>query len=240
MSYYFGTVAAVPTANKAKYLEHVQQAWALFSRHGATRMIESWGVDVPKGKVTDFYGAVDAREDESIVFSWIEFSDKTAADAAWAQMQTDPDMAAMGNMPFDGSRVIYGGFAPVFEGGQHSGAPFYQGFLLAVPEANKDAYVKMAGDAWLSFEKFGCLGIAENWGIDVPHGKTTDFYRATKAEPGEIPLFSWVAWPDAATAKSAGAQMEAEMEGKEFPEMPFDGMRMMWGGFDTIFDSAKS
>lgn len=241
MSYYFGSVAAVPTANKAKYIDHVKQAWDLFAKYGATRMIETWGADVPKGKVTDFYGAVDAKDDESIVFSWIEWPDKATADAAWEKMQTDPAMAAMGNMPFDGSRMIFGGFTPVFEGGQSDGAsPYLQGFLLAVPEKNKDAYVKMAGDAWGMFEKFGCLGISENWGVDVPHGKKTDMYRATKAEDGEAALFSWVSWPDRATADTAGAQMQAEMEGKEFPEMPFDGMRMMWGGFDTIFDSAKS
>lgn len=240
MSYYFGTVAAVPTANKAQYLDHVQTAWALFSKHGATRMIETWGVDVPHGKVTDFHRAVEAKADETIVFSWIEWPDKPAADAAWEKMQKDPDMAAMGDMPLDGSRMIYGGFDPVFEGGETSGAPYYQGFLLAVPEGNKDAYAKMAADAWGMFQKHGCLGISENWGVDVTHGKKTDFYRATQAKDGEVPMFSWVAWPDRATCDAGGAAMEAEMVGKEFPEMPFDGMRMMWGGFETIFDSAKA
>ena len=239
MSYYFGSVAAVPTANKAQYIEHVKEAWALLSKYGATRMIETWGVDVPKGKVTDFQGAVQATEDESIVFAWIDWPDKATADAGWQQMEKDPAMAAMGTMPFDGSRMIFGGFAPVFEGGQIDGAPFYQGFLLAVPEANKDAYVKMAADAWGMFAQYGCLGVAENWGVDVPRGKKTDLYRATKAEEGEVPLFSWTAWPDRATCDKAGAAMQSEMEGQQMPDMPFDGMRMMWGGFETIFDSAK-
>ena len=240
MSFYFGSLAAVPTANKQAYIDHVKKAWQLFSRYGAARMVEAWGVDLPRGKVNDFYGAVQAKDDESVTFSWIEWPDRATADAAWAKMEKDPDMAVMADMPFDGKRMIYGGFEPIFEGGNHSGAPYIQGFTLAVPAANKDAYVKMAGDAWGMFEKYGCLGIAECWGVDVQHGKVTDFYRATLAEDGEVPMFSWTAWPDRATCDKAGAAMEAEMEGQDMPEMPFDGRRMMWAGFETIFDSAKS
>lgn len=240
MSYYFGTVAAVPTANKAKYIAHVRQAWNLLARHGATRMIETWGVDVPRGKVNDLHRAVEAKDGETVVFSWIEWPDRASADAAWEKMQGDPGMAEMGDMPFDGSRMIFGGFQPVLEVGQPQGAPYYQGFVLAVPEASKAAYTKMATDVWPSFEKHGSLGIVEGWGVDVPHGRKTDFYRATRAEDGEAALFAWVAWPDRATCDAAHAAMAAEMAGKEMPEMPFDGMRMMWGGFDAIFDSAKS
>lgn len=240
MTYYTGMVAAVPTANRQKYMDHLQVAWPMMQKYGATRMIENWGVDTPKGKVTDFQGAVNAKDDETIVFSWLEWPDRTTADKAWSEMQNDPDMAAMGEMPFDGSRMIFGGFDPVMEAGKTAGAPYYQGFLLAVPERNKAAYEKMAQDAWGMFEGFGCLGIAENWGVDVPHGKQTDFYRATKAEDGEAVLFSWTAWPDRATCEAAGKKMEAEMEGQEMPEMPFDGMRMMWGGFENIFDSATA
>lgn len=240
MTYYTGMVAAVPTANRQKYMDHLQVAWPMMQKYGATRMIENWGVDTPKGKVTDFQGAVNAKDDETIVFSWLEWPDRTTADKAWSEMQNDPDMAAMGDMPFDGSRMIFGGFDPVMEAGKTAGAPYYQGFLLAVPERNKAAYEKMAQDAWGMFEGFGCLGIAENWGVDVPHGKQTDFYRATKAEDGEAVLLSWTAWPDRATCEAAGKKMEAEMEGQEMPEMPFDGMRMMWGGFENIFDSATA
>ncbi|TKW66400.1 MAG: DUF1428 domain-containing protein [Paracoccus denitrificans] len=240
MTYYTGMVAAVPTANKQAYIDHAKAAWPLFQKHGAVRTVETWGVDTPKGKVTDFQGAVQAKDDETIVFTWIEWPDRAAADKAWQAMESDPDMAAMGEMPFDGSRMIYGGFEPVMSAGQVDGADHYQGFLLAVPEKNRDAYEKMAHDAWGMFQKFGCLGIAENWGVDVPRGKQTDFYRATKAEDGEAVLFSWTAWPDRATCDEAGKKMEAEMEGVEMPEMPFDGKRMMWGGFETIFDSGKA
>lgn len=237
MTYITGSIAAVPTANRQKYIDHVNAAWPLFRNHGATRMVEAWGVDVPRGKVNDLYGAVNAREDEAVTFSWIEWPDKAAADAAWAKMQDDPAMAAM-EMPFDGSRMIFGGFAPVFEAGTDRGAGYFQGFALAVPERNKAAYVRMAREAWdEAFRPHGCLGIVEAWGVDVPRGRQTDFYRASKAEDGEMPLFSWTAWPDKATCDAAARAMEAGMEGQEFPEMPFDGMRMMWGGSAPIFDS---
>ncbi|PWE32846.1 DUF1428 domain-containing protein [Maritimibacter sp. 55A14] len=234
MAYFTGAVAAVPTSNKAKYAEHVSAAWPLFKSYGATRMVETWGVDVPKGKVTDFYGAVDAKDDEAIVFSWIEWPDKADADAAWAKMQDDPAM------PFDGSRMIFGGFSPVYEAGQHNGAGYYQGFLLAVPEKNRTAYAQMAGEGWKMFQKRGAKGMIETWGEDVPRGKKTDFYQAAKAEEGEVPVFSWAAWPDRATCDAAAKAMEAEMGDMDMSAMPFDGMRMMWAGFEPLFDSGEA
>lgn len=237
MTYFTGAVAAVPTANKAAYQQHVAAVWPLFQTYGASRMVESWGADVPKGKVTDFQGAVQAKEDESIVFSWIEWPDRATADAAFQKMQSDPAMASMPAMPFDGSRMVFGGFAPIYEAGDDGAAGYYQGFLLAVPEGNKATYVKMAGEGWEHFRKGGCSGMVECWGEDVPHGKVTDFYRATKAEDGEVPVFSWTIWPDRATCDAASRAMEAEMGDMDMSTMPFDGMRMMWGGFDPIFDS---
>lgn len=239
MVYYTGCIAAVPAANREKYLEHVHEAWPLMRKHGAERMVECWGADIPKGKVNDLPGAVQAREDERVVFSWIEWPDKARADAGFEAMGKDPAMKEMAPMPFDGSRMIYGGFEPVFSAGTDREANYYQGFALAVPGKNREAYVKMASDGWENlFRKSGCQGMVEGWGVDVPHGKQTDFYRATLAEDGEVPLFSWVAWPDRATCDKAAKEMEASMQGQPMPEMPFDGMRMMWGGFEPIFDSA--
>ena len=117
MTYYSGFVAAVPTANRRDYIEFARKAWPMFQKRGATRMIETWGLDVPDGKKTDFRRAVQATGDEAVLFSWIEWPDKATADAAWASMQNDPDMAQMGEMPFDGSRMIWGGFEPVFDSG---------------------------------------------------------------------------------------------------------------------------
>lgn len=240
MTWFTCSITAVPTANRQKYIDHVRAAWAVFQTHGATRMVETWGVDVPRGEVNDLQGAVNARDDENVVFSWLEWPDQATADACWRGMMTDPAAAAL-DMPFDGSRMIFGGFEPVFEGGTDRDAGYFQGFALAMPEQNRAAYVKMAGEAWEeAFRPRGCLGIVECRGVDVPRGELTDFYRATRAEAGEVPMFSWAAWPDRATCDAAGEAMEAEMEGQEFPEMPFDGARMMWGGFEPVFDSDKA
>lgn len=142
-------------------------------------------------------------------------------------------------MPFDGSRMIWGGFSPVFDQGTDAGAGYYQGFTLAVPDANKHRYVEMCTMGWQMFEKRGARGMIEAWGEDVPHGKQTDFYRATKAEDGEVPMISWVAWPDRATCDAAARAMREDTSAMDMPEMPFDGMRMIWGGFEPVFDSAS-
>ena len=83
MTYFTGFVAAVPTANKDKYTDHVTAVWPLFESYGANRMVETWGVDVPKGKVTDFLGAVQATDGETIVFSWVEWPDRETVERFW-------------------------------------------------------------------------------------------------------------------------------------------------------------
>jgi uncharacterized protein YbaA (DUF1428 family) len=118
MAYIDGFVIAVPTANKQKFIQHAKDADSMFLEMGATRVLECWGDDVPAGKTTDFRMAVKARDDESIVFSWIEWPDKATRDACMAKMMdpdnTDPRMDPEKNpMPFDGSRMIFGGFTPV-------------------------------------------------------------------------------------------------------------------------------
>ena len=118
MAYMDGFVIAVPKANKQKFIDHARKADSVFQELGATRILECWGDDVPDGKVTDFRRAVQANEDEAVVFSWIEWPDKKTRDAAMAKMEelskTDPRMSPEQNpMPFDGKRMIFGGFAPV-------------------------------------------------------------------------------------------------------------------------------
>jgi uncharacterized protein YbaA (DUF1428 family) len=112
MNYVDGFVAAVPAANKDAYLAHVKEALPLFKEFGATRMVECWGDDVPEGKVTDFRGAVKAKDDEVVVFSWIEWPSKEVRDAGMKKMMDDPRMKEM-KMPFDGKRMIFGGFQPI-------------------------------------------------------------------------------------------------------------------------------
>ena len=114
MSYVSGFVAAVPAANKETYRKHAADAAPLFKEFGATRMVEAWGDDVPDGKVTDFKGAVKAETGETVVFSWVEWPSREVRAAAWGKMMEDPRMAAL-EMPFDGKRVVYGGFAPILD-----------------------------------------------------------------------------------------------------------------------------
>jgi len=124
MTYIDGFVIAVPTANKQKFIDHAKIGDGVFKDLGATRILECWGDDVPDGKLTDFRKAVQAKDDETVVFSWIEWPDKATRDAAMAKMtemmndpsKVDPRMDPEKNpMPFDGKRLIFGGFAPVVE-----------------------------------------------------------------------------------------------------------------------------
>ena len=116
MSYVEGFVAAVPADRKEEFRKHAAEAAPLFKDFGATRQVETWGDDVPDGKVTDFKGAVKAKDDEVVVFAWVEYPSKDVRDAANKKMMEDPRMKEMFNeMPFDGKRMIYGGFAPLFD-----------------------------------------------------------------------------------------------------------------------------
>jgi uncharacterized protein YbaA (DUF1428 family) len=124
MTYIDGFVIACPTANKEKFIEHAKLGDSVFMELGALRIVECWGDDVPEGKTTDFRMAVKAEDDEAVIFSWIEWPDKATRDAAMATMtewmndpsKADPRMDPEKNpMPFDGKRMIFGGFVPVVE-----------------------------------------------------------------------------------------------------------------------------
>ena len=111
MTYVEGFVLAVPTANKEAYRKHAADAAPLFKEFGVSRMVECWGDDVPEGKLTSMPMAVKLKQDESVVFSWIVWPSKTVRQRAMQAVMDDPDMPQ--NMPFDGQRLIYGGFTPL-------------------------------------------------------------------------------------------------------------------------------
>jgi uncharacterized protein YbaA (DUF1428 family) len=234
MTYVEGFVTAVPTANKDAYIKHAHEALPLFEQLGVIRMAENWGDDVPRGKVTDFYGAVQARDDETVVFSWFEYPDKATRDAANEKMMTDPRMEQMGKtMPFDGSRMIFAGFDAIVEQGDGQGG-YVDGFVIPVPSANKEAYRAMAEKAAGVFQEFGAVRVVEAWGDDVTDGEKTDYKRATKAEDDETVVYSWIEWPDKATRDAGWEKVMADKRMKLGNEMPFDGKRMFWGGFRPI------
>lgn len=109
MDYVEGFVAAVPTKNKEDYIRHASEAAQIFKEHGAIRLVECWGDDVPTGKITSFPQAVQCGEDETVVFSWVLWPSRAMRDAGMAKIMHDPRMQE-NPMPFDGSRLIYGGF----------------------------------------------------------------------------------------------------------------------------------
>jgi uncharacterized protein YbaA (DUF1428 family) len=238
MSYVDGFVAAVPAANKEAYRKHAADAEPLFKEFGARRMVEAWGDDVPDGKVTDFKGAVQAQEGEVVVFSWVEYESKEARDAANQKMMSDPRMEEIGaTMPFDGKRMIYGGFEPMLDEGSSDGTNYVDGFVAPVPEGNRDAYRAMAEKAAPVFREYGATRVVEAWADDVPEGKVTDFRRAVKGTDDEKVVFSWIEWPSK-QARDEGWKkvMEDERMQPDPANMPFDGKRMFWGGFAPILD----
>ena len=111
---------------------------------------------------------------------------------------------------------------------------YIDGFVLAVPHAKKEEYRRMAAKVAGLFREFGALDVAENWGDNVPHGKTTDFYMATKAKEDENVLFSWITWPSKEVRDAAWEKMMADDRMKPDGDMPFDGQRMFWGGFEPL------
>ncbi|MBC2664269.1 DUF1428 domain-containing protein [Novosphingobium flavum] len=119
MSYIDGFVIAVPSANRDSFVEHARIFDTIIMEQGALRIVECWGDQVPDGKLTDFRRAVQATDEETVCFSWIEWPDKATRDAGHARMEAmmkDGTFAgADTQMPFDGKRMIYGGFAPVLE-----------------------------------------------------------------------------------------------------------------------------
>lgn len=236
MSYIEGFVAAVPRNNKDAYQRHAAGSVAMFKEFGATRQVETWGDDVPEGKVTDFKGAVKATPDEVIVFSWLEYPDKATRDKANEKIMSDPKMKELGsNMPFDGQRMIFGGFQPINDSGKAPRPGYIDGILTAVPAANKAAYLEMADKHAAILKGHGATRVVDAWGDDVPDGKVTDYKGAVKAAPGEIVVFSWIEWPSK-EARDRG--WEAAMKDTRLKElkMPFDGKRVIYGGFAPLLD----
>lgn len=238
MTYIDGFVIAVPAGNRDKFINHARTADPVFVELGATRVLECWEDDVPDGKRTDFRRAVEAQDGEKVVFSWIEWPDKATRDVAMAKMtemmNTDPRMDPAKNpMPFDGARMIFGGFAPMLDEGGRDGA-YVDGFLAAVSEDGRDAYLEHARKAAPIFAEYGATRVVEAWGDDVPNGKRTDFRRAVEAGDGERVVFSWIAWPNKETRDAGWAKMmgDERMAGP----MPFDGARMVYGGFRPVVE----
>ncbi|KAA0572005.1 DUF1428 family protein [Azospirillum sp. B21] len=116
MSYVDGFVLAVPKQKLDAYKEMARKAGAVWMDHGALAFVECVGDDVPYGELTSFPRAVQATEEEIVVFSWIVYKSREDRDTINAKVMADPRMPKdMSEMPFDGKRMIYGGFRPFLE-----------------------------------------------------------------------------------------------------------------------------
>lgn len=116
MSYVDCFVAAVPNENKEQYIQHASTFAELFKEFGALEIVENWGDDVPEGEVTSLPMAVKAEDNESVVSSWVIWPSKEVRDEGWKAAMEDPRMSPESNpMPFDGKRLIFGGFNTILK-----------------------------------------------------------------------------------------------------------------------------
>ncbi len=115
---------------------------------------------------------------------------------------------------------------------------YIDGFVVPVPAGNKEAYREMAARVAPLFREYGATRIVECWGDDVPDGKVTDFKRAVKAEAGETVVFSWIVWPSKAVRDEGGKKRMADPRMK-MDGAPFDGKRMIFGGFSVLLDTGE-
>src|SRR5690606_11255708 len=117
---------------------------------------EAWGDDVPDGKLTDFKRAVNADGDEVVAIGWWEFPSKAARDAANDKMMSDPRMKEYGaDMPFDGKRLIFGGFHSIVDETGNGASGYADGYVVPVPTAKKEAYRALAAKAADVFKEYG-------------------------------------------------------------------------------------
>jgi len=235
MPYIEGFIVAVPRTKKEVYRHFAEKAVPVFKRHGALRLIENWADEVPDGKITDFKGAVKAEPDEDIVFSWIEYPDKATRDKANEAMMKDPEMQNMGEMPFDAKRMIYAGFEPIIDEGSSARPSYVDGSVVPVRAGNKQAFLESMREKASLLKECGAIRVVEAWGDDIPDGKVTDYKGAVKAEAGETVVYSWIEWPSKEVRDTAWQKLMEDPR-MQPSTMPFDGKRMIFGGFTTLVD----
>ena len=113
--------------------------------------------------------------------------------------------------------------------------PYVNGAVLAVPTANKDAYIAQSSNMAAVFKEHGATQVVDCWGDMIPEGEVTSFPMAVKCEPDETVVFSWITWPSKKVA-DAGMQKAMSDERMAAGAMPFDTKRMIFGGFEMVVD----
>lgn len=233
MSYIEGFILAVPEDRKADFIAHATAAFPLFEEFGALRHVECWEDHVEDGKITDMRRAVKAKPGERIVFSWLEYPSKAVRDSAVEKMMSDPRMEEMPPMPFDGQRMIFGGFETISDIGTGQAETYVSAAVFAVPTAKKTEFTAFAKKMAAIFSDYGALRLMDTWGTDVPAGKVTDFQGAVRATADETVSFGWIEWPSKAVNDAAWPQIMADPRMAEI-NMPGDGARMIFGGFTPV------
>lgn len=115
---------------------------------------------------------------------------------------------------------------------------YIEGFVAAVPTANKELYQRHATEAAVVFKEHGALAVVECWGDDVPQGKVTSFPMAVKCRDDETVVFSWMVWPSKEVRNQAMDKVMSDPRLQpDTNPMPFDGMRMIFGGFEPIVEA---
>lgn len=240
MAYIEGFLVAVPVANKAAYIKAATGMVAMMKSYGVTRFVENWGDEVPEGQVTDMRRAVKATPDETVVFSWFEYPDRAARDAANAKMMEDPAMADMAkDSPFDGMRMIYGGFETLVAEGEAGKGAYIDGSVAPALATAKDTYRAHSERVTKRLLELGALRCVEAWEDDVKDGKVTDFRRAVNHRDGEKIVFSWIEWPSKAARDAAWPQVMSDpnLVPTEEENGAVDNQRRIFGGFEPILDA---
>ena len=236
--YFQSVIIPVKTGNEQAFLDMAEKMSSFFAGYGATRSVECWGDELMDGKVTDFRKAVQANDDETVVFSWDWWPDKVTYDTAMSTMMADgktPD----GAMPFDGRRLIYGAFEACFDSGGGDRFGYLDGMVASVPDDKRQAFIDHVAKIAKLFQENGALRVVDGWGVDVPSGKITDLRRAVQAKDGETIILGWIEWPDKPTRDRGMAAMMTDPRMRETPPA-WNGQLAIFGGFTPIHDTAQT
>lgn len=239
MAYLDGFLVAVPVANKDAYRQSAADGAPIFTEFGVARFAETWGDEVPDGKVTDMRRAVKAEQDEAVVFSWFEYPDRETRDAAQQQMMTDPRMKALGEtMPFDGKRMVYGGFEVIVDAGHPAKPAYIDGSVAPAAPQSRAAYTAYAARVAKAILDLGATRVVEAWSDDLQVGKVTDFRMSVNAAEDEAVVFSWIEWPSKAVRDAAWAELmkDPSFMPAENEMRAIDNQRRIFGGFEPILD----
>lgn len=142
-------------------------------------------------------------------------------------------------MPFDGKRMIYGGFRVIAhehnDTGQRSGG-YVHGFVAAIQNEHRVTYERRARAAAAVFKKHGAWSYMECWGDDIPEGQSTSFPQAVQCREDETVVSGWTVFPDKKTHDAATKKIMSDDEFPDLSQIPFDGKRLIHAGFQVIID----